>query len=115
MALDEYRDSSSSNSLVEVVESNSEPPWLNNHFRDYLGHLRENYPRVNDVLVKTGLRYYGEIKVENGVPMMTKDNRADYYCEDNRTIGYNTTFEQANKHCADLGLEISFFPCMFNI
>ena len=45
--------------------------------------------------------------------MMRKDYRADYYCEDNRTVGYNETFEQAYKTCADLGLEISFFPGIF--
>ena len=45
--------------------------------------------------------------------MMRKDYRADFYCEDNRTVGYNETFEQAYKKCADLGLEISFFPGMF--
>ena len=44
--------------------------------------------------------------------MMRKDYRADFYCEDNRTVGYNETFEQAYKKCADLGLEISFFPGM---
>ena len=42
--------------------------------------------------------------------MMTNHYRADYYCEDNKTIGYNATFEQANNHCGDLGLEIAFFP-----
>ena len=65
---------------------------------------------MNDVLVKNGLRINGQIKVENGVPMMRKDYRADFYCEDNRTVGYNETFEQAYKKCADRGLEISFFP-----
>ena len=76
--------------------------------------MRENFPKVNDVLVKNGIRYGGQIKVENGVPMMRKDYRADFYCEDNRTVGYNATFEQANKKCADLGMEISFFPGMWH-
>ena len=75
----------------------------------------EHHPRVNDKLVKNGFHLnHGEknvvIKIENAVPMMSKNYTADYFCEDKRTIGYSATFEQANKHCNDLGLEISFSP-----
>ena len=65
------------------------------------------------MLVKNGLRYGGQIQVENGVPMMRNDYRADFYCEDNQTVGYNATFQEANEKCADLGLQIAFFPGMF--
>ena len=105
--------------MAEKVVAENTSPWsnrqLSNDFRYYLDDIdtRDVYPRVNDVLVKNGLRINGQIKVENGVPMMRKDYRADFYCEDNRTVGYNETFEQAYKKCADLGLEISFFPGMF--
>ena len=67
-------------------------------------------------MVKNGLAHFNHdeqivlIRIENAVPMMTKNYKADYFCEDKRTIGYNATFEQANKHCNDLGLEIAFSP-----
>ena len=47
--------------------------------------------------------------------MMRNDYRADFYCEDNQTVGYNATFQEANEKCADLGLQIAFFPGMFEI